>query len=192
MNSQPTKVLAPTDLRRLLATVAKGRYGVRNRVVVLLSVKAGLRACEIAHLTWQMITNAKGQIADSIELPAASAKMGSGRRIPMHPKLKRALRILASASFTQQDAVIQSERGGQMTAKSIVNWFKKQYVALNLVGCSSHSGRRTFVTNAARQVYRAGGSLRDVQILAGHRSIRTTQIYIEGSSNAQRRLVHLI
>ena len=122
-----------------------------------------------------MITNAKGQIADSIELPAASANMGSGRRIPMHPKLKRALRILASVSFTQQDAVIRSERGGQMTAKSIVNWFKKHYVALNLIGCSSHSGRRTFV-----------------QILAGHRSIRTTQIYIEGSSNAQRRLVHLI
>ena len=51
MKSQPAKVLAPMDLRRLLATVAKGRYGVRNRVVVLLSVKAGLRACEIANLT---------------------------------------------------------------------------------------------------------------------------------------------
>ena len=63
---------------------------------------------------------------------------------------------------------------------------------VGLTGCSSHSGRRTFVTRAARLVYKAGGSLRDVQILAGHRSIQTTQRYIDGDTDAQRRLVALI
>ena len=79
-----------------------------------------------------------------------------------------------------------------MTAKSVVNWFHWLYSDLGLQGCSSHSGRRTFVTRAARSVHKAGGSLRDVQELAGHRSIKTTQGYIEGDADAQRRLIRLL
>ena len=64
--------------------------------------------------------------------------------------------------------------------------------AFGLDGCSSHSGRRTFITRAARLVHEAGGSLRDVQLLAGHRSIQTTQRYIDGDTDAQRKLVSMI
>jgi hypothetical protein len=44
----------------------------------------------------------------------------------------------------------------------------------------------------ARLVHHAGGSMRDVQLLAGHRSIQTTQRYIDGDSDAQRKLVSMI
>ena len=88
--------------------------------------------------------------------------------------------------------VIRSQRGGPMTPVSIVNWFAKAYRAIGLQGCSSHSGRRTFITRAARLVHNAGASLRDVQLLAGHRSIQTTQRYIDGDTDAQRKLVSLI
>ena len=79
-----------------------------------------------------------------------------------------------------------------MTPLSIAIWFANAYRLSGLDGCSSHSGRRTFITRAARLVHKAGGSLRDVQILAGHRSIQTTQRYIEGDTDAQRKLVSLI
>ena len=79
-----------------------------------------------------------------------------------------------------------------MTPVSIVNWFAIAYRAIGLEGCSSHSGRRTFITRAARLVHKAGGSLRDVQLLAGHRSIQTTQGYIDGDTDAQRKLVGMV
>ena len=69
---------------------------------------------------------------------------------------------------------------------------RERGVAGGLHGCSSHSGRRTFITKAARLVHKTGGSLRDVQLLAGHASITTTQRYIEGDTDAQRKLVSLI
>jgi integrase len=53
------------------------------------------------------------------------------------------------------------------------------YADLGLAKCSSHSGRRTFITRTARLVFKADGSLRDVQQLAGHRSIHETHTYID-------------
>jgi integrase/recombinase XerD len=79
-----------------------------------------------------------------------------------------------------------------MTVLSIVVRFNRAFRTIGLKGCSSHSGRRTFITRAARLVHRAGGSLRDVQLLAGHRSIQTTQRYIDGDTDAQRKLVSMI
>ena len=70
--------------------------------------------------------------------------------------------------------------------------FAKWYRALGYVGCSSHSGRRTFITNAARKISTVGGSLRDVQVLAGHSALSTTQRYIEADAAAQRKIVELV
>jgi integrase/recombinase XerD len=79
-----------------------------------------------------------------------------------------------------------------MRANSVVNWFRELYAGIHAAGCSSHSGRRTFITQAARKAHRAGASLRDVQLLAGHRSIEHTQSYIDGDSDAQRRLIRIL
>jgi len=192
MIGQPAKVLAPGDVRSMLRAAATGRYPQRNKVMVLLSVKAGLRACEISRLTWSMVLDAHGKVNDVMELPAAAAKMGSGRRVPLHPELKSALVLLVKCHDIKVGPVILSERQRAMSAKSVVNWFAALFEELGLQGCSSHSGRRTFVTQAARLIHRAGGSLRDVQELVGHKSIKTTQGYIEGSSDAQRRLIRAL
>lgn len=193
MAGKQAKPIADRDVAKLLARLGRRRYAVRDRAILLLSIKAGLRAGEIAGLTWRMLLDARGQIGVAIELADDVAKKGSGRTIPLHPRLRVALARLRARPATAPDGpVIRSERGGRMRASSIVNWFATLYREAGLDGCSSHSGRRTFITKAARLVHRVGGSLRDVQQLAGHRSIEMTQRYIEGDTKAKRALVRLV
>ena len=73
-----------------------------------------------------------------------------------------------------------------------MNKFAAWYRALGFSGASSHSGRRTAITNWARKISTVGGSLRDVQMLAGHAALSTTQRYIEGAEEARRRVVELV
>jgi len=191
--SQPAKVLAPGHVRNLCRRAGRGRYAMRNQLIVLLSFKAGLRACEIAGLSWAMVLTPSGKIAASITVAGSIAKNGKGRRIPAHPELRMGLEHHHRASGSPRDGpIIQSQRGKHMTPRSVVNWFAGIYAELGFDGCSSHSGRRTFITNAARLVSKTGGSLRDVQELAGHSALSTTERYIEGDRDAQRKLVRLL
>ncbi len=189
----PAKVLAPGEVRRLQARAGRGRHALRNRVIVLLSFNAGLRACEIAGLDWSMVLTAGGRVGPLIIIGDEIAKNGRGRRLPLHPELRTYLGQLHSEQGKPSAGpVVRSQKGGYMTPRSVVNWFRRLYRELDLDGCSSHSGRRTFITRTARLISKAGGSLRDVQILVGHRDLATTQLYIDGDTDAQRRLVHML
>ena len=191
MAGKQAKVLSNNDVSDLLAFASRTRNPTRNEVIVLLSAKAGLRAGEIANLTWDMVLDSRGHVGFTLELRDSAAKKGSGRIVPVHADLRRAPIAWREIS-NELGPVIRSERGGPMTALSIVVWFNRAFRIIGLQGCSSHSGRRTFITRAARLVHKAGGSLRDVQLLAGHRSIQTTQRYIDGDTDVQRKLVSMI
>jgi integrase len=191
MLGKRAKILSGADVGDLLVFASCTRHPLRNTVMVLLSAKAGLRAGEIANLTWDMVVDGNGQISGLIELADSAAKKCSGRSIPVHPDLAAAL-AWRQVSPASDYVIASSERGGRMRPLSIVVWFNRAFKNIGLKGCSSHSGRRTFVTRAARIVHKAGGSLRDVQLLAGHRSIQTTQRYIDGDTDAQRKLVSMI
>lgn len=88
--------------------------------------------------------------------------------------------------------MIKTERSHSTSPQAIVNMFQRWHRHLGFVGCSSHSGKRTFIANAARKISTVGGSLKDVQELAGHANLRTTQRYIDANPEAQVRVVGLI
>jgi integrase len=188
------KILTKGQSETVLIYLTKTRYAERNRAIFLLSVRAGLRAKEIASLTWAMLTDAEGDIGDAINLVDHASKDSSGRVIPLNKELKAALIQMQKAQVGGRASpfVVTTERAGQTSAAAIVNLFAVWYRALGFNGCSSHSGRRGFITNAARKIGTVGGSLRDVQLLAGHSSLSTTQRYIEAHADAQRRIVELV
>src|SRR6266481_854267 len=106
MPGKQAKILSEDDLYDLLAYTSATRSPLRNRVIVLLSAKAGLRAGEIANLTWDMVVNATGGISGAIELRDNAAKKGSGRAIPIHSDLGAALAAWRAASASAQSQYV--------------------------------------------------------------------------------------
>src|SRR3989442_5628419 len=194
MQGKQAKIVSQTQERAILGFLDTTRYPSRDRVMFLLSMKAGLRAKEIASLTWAMVTDAQGQIADAIHVPnrASKGKTG-GRTIPMHPEVQAALVLLQTwrgDMATPERPILFSERRGGLSPATVRLSFHRLYTSLKMGGCSSHSGRPTFIPRAARRVSQVGGSLRDVQELAGHTSLAMTQRYIEGDTEASASSSH--
>ncbi len=194
MLGKQAKILSSVQQKLVLSYLDETRYPLRNRIAFLLSMKAGLRAKEIATLQWRHITDAEGNIAQTITIEDKGPKGRGGRTIPMNKALHHELVALqAHRSPSATDAVFYSERKlGNVSAQTVVDFFADLYGKLEFEGASSHSGRRTFITNAAKKITTVGGSLRDVQFLAGHTSLQTTQRYIESDGQAMRKIVDVV
>ena len=149
-------------------------------------------------LTWSMVTDADGDIGTSIHLTDKASKGRGGRVIPLNMQLRLKLADLLEQERQHHrfdlatSHVIRTERSEKTSPQAIVNMFASWFEDLGLMGCSSHSGRRTFITSAARKISSVGGSLRDVQMLAGHSSLAVTQRYIEGDVEARTKVVELV
>lgn len=188
------KTISPQQQTAVLNFLKSTRSPLRNKVIFLLSLKAGLRAKEIANLTWSMVTDSNGQVGDIISLVDKASKGRSGGHIWMNKELRQAL-IELHQQCTNVDAeqfVITTERKKGTSAQCIVNMFSYWYGELGFTGCSSHSGRRTFITNAAKRISSVGGSMRDVQMLARHSSLNMTMRYIEADVEAMKKVVQLV
>lgn len=181
------KIIDDHVLESILKYVAQGDNGLRDKVMLLLSHKAGLRAAEIAGLTWGDVLDATGTLSkESLVIPGNIAKYGRGREIPMHPLLYDALQEYKQSlsKLTANTRLILCQDGvTRMSPNNMAVYIRRIYNRVGLMGCSSHSGRRTFITKAARMVNDYNCSLLDVQRIAGHANLDTTEAYIEPSNN---------
>jgi len=191
------KTLTPKQIEGVLGYLVRSRAPKRNRAIFLLSVKAGLRAKEIASIRWSMFLDADGVLGNALHLTNQASKGRSGRHIPLNRQLKESLLDLLEdeqrrKGFDPADYLVRTQRSKKTSAQAVINMFSGWYKDLGMVGCSSHSGRRTFISNAARKISLVGGSLRDIQALAGHSNLQTTQRYIEFDSESQKKVVELV
>ena len=193
--TKQAKTINQNMVAGMLGYLQGTRHPVRNTLIFRLSERGGLRAKEIASIKWSMITDAEGNLTDEIILPNSASKGNNGGRIiPIAKELRLAIELHreCSKNTASHHFIIQTERATNTSAQVIVNLFQKWFGDMGYEGCSSHSGRRTFITNASKKITAVGGSLRDIQYLAGHSSLQTTQRYIEGDSDARRKVVDII
>lgn len=193
MLNKQAKILSEQQIKAVLSFLETTRNAPRDRVIFMLSAYAGLRAKEISNLEVSMITDVNGNVAGVIALENKATKGKSGRVIPMNKMLQAAIiDWLKQSEQNRSKYVISTERAEKFSANGIAVWFQRLYKSLGFQGASSHSGRRGFITQCARNVSRVGGSIRDVMALAGHSNLQTTERYISEDAQAQKNLVNLI
>src|SRR2546430_16820876 len=143
MQGKQAKIVSPTQERAFLGYLVPTRYPARDCVMFLSSMKAGLRAKEMASLTWAMVTDAQGQVAEVLHVPnrASKGKTG-GRTMPLHPDLQAALVALKTVRgdmATPERPILFSERGGGVSPATGRLWFHRLYTSLQWDGVWFHS-----------------------------------------------------
>lgn len=185
------KSLTDAELKRVLAVAAQGRHAARNRAMVLLTFYAGMRVGEVAALKWKDVLNPDGTVKSEIRLKPEQTKGKHSRTVMLCDKLKKELAIYAASieRRTDEKPVIYSQRTRDgFNSNTLSQEFKTLYQRAGIDGATSHSGRRTFITTLAHK----GVGVRVLMSLAGHRSITTTQLYIDINDEMKRTAVNLI
>jgi integrase/recombinase XerD len=181
--TKKAKVLEDFQVRKLRNWITDNSHTPeRDDLMFLLSYHAGLRASEISKLDVDAMTDTEGNPLHKIFVDSKVGKRGRGREVPMTPYLTDALlkfrRRYPDATYV---AISRYRGGARMSADAVKVYMREIYLKAGFLGASSHSGRRTYITNLARRINNFGGSLRDVQLMAGHARIDTTENYVEAN-----------
>lgn len=202
------RIFSDSEIRGMLGACEETRYPIRNRAIVLLATDAGLTPGELSRCRRWNVLGPDDLLAEEIDLFSKPRKYLRPRRIPMSKdgRLWRSIRdLLVNTPAVPHDPLIISERaleGGHATAEpgksplapmrassiGYVFWKLCEKAGIPVEG--GRVARNTFIVMAGRHVKDVGASLRDVQILAGHRGLNSTQRLIEADAEAQKRLMN--
>lgn len=126
----------------------------------------------------------KMRLTPTLFINSTIGKYGKERTIPLHGDLVEALRALYETRDTSTAYVIPSGRNGagqglKKRAHALKMRINRIYKAMGMDGYTSHSGRRSFITHGSQKANLFRTSLVDVQKMAGHRNLTTTQGYVD-------------
>jgi integrase/recombinase XerD len=185
------KTLRRDEIKAVLAYVATRRHAVRDRAIVTTSFLSGMRAHELASLRLGAVIGEGGRIRDEIALKASQTKGPHARRVFVNAKLKKEIGAyikISCADCKPSDPLFRSQKRRAFSGNTLCKLFLNIYNECGIKGASSHSGRRTFITNLASKSV----SVRVLAVLAGHSAISTTQRYIDVNDQQLRNAVELV
>lgn len=184
------KTLTPAEIEHTLAFISQRSYALRNRVMLLTGLWSGMRVGEIASLSVGDIMNGDGSIRAEVRLTAEQTKGRQPRTVFLPQKLRDELAgymALRKGSQPNHPLFVTAGRK-RFSANVMAQHFHYLFKSAGIAGASSHSMRRTFITNLATK----GIGVRVLASLAGHRSIAVTQKYIDVNDEMKRNAVELV
>ena len=192
--SKQAKTLSTTELRRVLDYTATRKHSARNRALLMTTHLSGMRVGEIASLRNSDVLDGEGNIRTEIRLSAEQTKGNEARVVFVNDKLRKELelytRLLDKANINPALKFFYSQKrkSDGFTANTLTQFFHYLYKRAGIDGASSHSGRRTFITNLASK----GVGVRVIMGLSGHKSLAVVQKYIDVNDDMKRKAVELV
>ena len=183
------KTLNDTELKIVLAHCATRRHAARDRALLLTGFLAGLRAKEIAALSICDVLASDGNVRAEFVLSPQQTKGNLARRVFVGTKLQRELASYLRKIDTSDTSLplFLSQKCVRFSPNSMSQLITHIYQDAGIIGATSHSCRRSFITNLAHK----GVSVRVLAELAAHSSITTTQRYIDINDKQLRAAVEL-
>jgi integrase/recombinase XerD len=180
------KALAEREVEGLLnAPDLAATLGLRDRAMLELMYASGLRVSELVELPLAALNARQGVLR-------VTGKGGKDRLVPVGElALERIAAYLADArpalaKGRQPPALFLSKRGAGMTRQMFWTLVKRYALAvgINPKRISPHVLRHSFATHLLNH----GADLRALQMLLGHSSLSTTQIYTLVAKEGLKRL----
>jgi integrase/recombinase XerD len=190
MTMAQAKTLTEKELKKVLIYISLHKHASRNRAMLLLTHWAGMRVGEVAALRVEDVVDSDGSIKAEIHLQSEQTKGRNARRVFLGERVRKELTTYVATlkrPMPMKPLFYTQKRAG-FTANTLCQYFHSLYKQVGIDGASSHSGRRSFITNLASK----GVGVRVLMALAGHRNIATTQRYIDVNDAMQRAAVELV
>lgn len=195
------KVLSEKEVRKVLLYIASRKHSTRNRAMLVLLNATGMRVGELAAIQISQVLTRNGEIVDEIRLAADQTKGSRGRTVVLNQKAQEEIKSYLQTRFKLKDLLAvtmtdtsralfttQKNPNRGFTASTLAQHFHYMYKNAGIMGASSHSSRRSFITKLSEM----GVSVRVLMDLAGHRSLAVTQKYIESNPKLMRSAVELL
>jgi len=190
--SKQAKVLTAQEIRRVLDYVATRPHAVRNRAMFLTMLYAMLRVKECAALRYQDVLDAEGKVKAEIYLSAEQTKGRKGGTVFVSEKLRKELQAYVKTvppkALSDKLFYSQKRPSEGWNSNTLCQFFHHLFRECAISGASSHSPRRTGITNLADK----GVSVRVLQSIARHANISTTQCYIDVNDAMKRKAIELV
>jgi len=185
------KTLTKQELKRILDyNSACERHNERNRSMILLTFYCGMRIGEVVSLRIADVINERGEVLDEIKLSSSQTKGNKARTVHVPERMQKEIKIYIAGlkSRMSADFLFKTQKSQRFSSNTATQLLQRIYKRSGIVGATSHSGRRTFITELANK----GVSVRVLAALAGHSSIATTQRYIDINDDMLKKAVELI
>ena len=190
--SKQAKTLSNDEIRKVLDYVATRKHSERNRAMIYTIFNTGMRVSEVANLRFKDVVEVDGAVRREIRLSAEDTKTKEARVVfvndKLHKELTRYVKLYKPLNTNVKFFYSQKRASDGYSPNTLAQFFHYLFNRAGITGASSHSGRRSFITNLANK----GVGVRVIMGLSGHKALSSVQCYIDCNDDMKRKAINLL